>query len=85
MFENTSRALLILSRNKSQDLRHSLITQFKMHFSLVNLKRLMCLLVKIGPREHDAIGLVVEQVHELLLLELDDAVSEEELVRLKHY
>ena len=85
MFKNAAWALHICSGHEAQDLRHSLITQLEMHLGLVNLHCLMGLFVEICPCEHDPIRLVVENVHKLFLLELDNAISEEELALLEHH
>jgi len=44
---------------------------------LIDLRWLVSLFVKVGPRENDAIRLVVEDVGQLLLLKLDDSILEE--------
>ena len=56
-----------------------------MNLLLIDLVRLMSLLVEVGPREDDAIRLVVEDVGQLLLLELDNSVLEEEFGLLEDY
>ena len=85
MFKNAAWALLVLSGYEAQDLRHSLVAQLEVHFGLVNLHWLVGLFVEVSPCEYDSVRLVVENVHKLFLLELDNAISEEELALLEHY
>ena len=78
VLENASRARFVHIWGKSQYFRHRLVAQLKVNLLLIDLVRLMSLLVEVGPREDNAIRLVVEDVGQLLLLKLDDAVLEEE-------